>query len=77
MWTPLFRGPDWMPITPKWGSFLGSDAILVRLSSIGADESSLKEIELPATIHLALHKSFNFLGYVFFPFMLAVALKRP
>jgi hypothetical protein len=22
MWTPLFRGPDWMPITPKWGSFL-------------------------------------------------------
>jgi hypothetical protein len=21
MWTPLFRGPDWMPITPKGGPF--------------------------------------------------------
>src|SRR6516165_3583726 len=26
MWTPLFRGPDWMPITPKWGSFLHADS---------------------------------------------------
>src|SRR5262249_33277007 len=34
----------------------GSDAILVRLRSIGADESSLKEIELPTTVHLALHE---------------------
>ena len=22
MWTPLFRGPDWKPITPKSGFFL-------------------------------------------------------
>jgi hypothetical protein len=26
MWTPLFRGPDWMPITPKRGSFLHADS---------------------------------------------------
>jgi hypothetical protein len=23
---PLFRGPDWMPITPKRGSFLHADS---------------------------------------------------
>jgi Recombinase len=26
MCTPLLRGPDWMPITPKWGSFLHADS---------------------------------------------------
>jgi hypothetical protein len=26
MWTLLFGGPDWMPITPKTGSFLHADS---------------------------------------------------
>ena len=26
MWTHLFGGPDWMPITPKRGSFLHADS---------------------------------------------------
>jgi hypothetical protein len=30
----------------------GSDANLVRLRSIGADESGLREIELPTAVHL-------------------------
>ena len=28
MWTHLFGGPDWMPITPKRGSFLHADSHL-------------------------------------------------
>ena len=37
MWTPLFRGPDWMPITPKWGSFLhaGSQPKELRTQAAG------------------------------------------
>jgi class 3 adenylate cyclase len=34
MWTPLFRGPDWMPITPKRGSFLHADSHPEDLRSV-------------------------------------------
>src|SRR5262249_29167262 len=34
IWTPLFRGPDWTPITPKRGFFLHAYS---QIPDVGAD----------------------------------------
>jgi hypothetical protein len=44
MWTLLFGGPDWMPITPKTGSFLHADSHLPSAGIFGRQVMS-REIE--------------------------------
>ena len=55
MWTPLFRGPDWMPITPKWGSFLHADSqVYDLLTGLASKHLELLRDLLPAARTIAL-----------------------
>jgi len=53
MWTPLFRGPDWMPITPKWGSFLHAGSHLKALRRLIGIAEQLIEMAPPAAEDVA------------------------
>ena len=60
MWTPLFRGPDWMPITPKWGSFLHADSqyAIWRLASALAAGNTDCKLDKPFTTTASVAISF-------------------
>jgi hypothetical protein len=62
---PLFRGPDWKPITPKRGSFLHADSQHSRqlsradVNALAAHEGDAEQTMIRQRIKAGLKRAFR------------------